>query len=249
MATNRPDEDPSTRDAGDDMARPRKGEVLKPNFGWDDSDKGRDTVAGRNWTIWDALKAYSPRNLVFALILGILAAAAGGAIAFKQPTVYSAQTQMIIDQPRAIAQAKDNGAILKLAVLKIKYADLAKSQGIAGQAAQALGLPIDRVNNNVVVTALPTDLLLSVAAQQSTAAAARRMSTAVSTAIITYADQEQAQLGIASGDRYNFSVVQASSAKKIQPTANKALQAAVGLGVLGFILAYVILQLIAPRPR
>jgi nicotinamide mononucleotide (NMN) deamidase PncC len=75
------------------------------------------------------------------------------------------------------------------------------------------------------------------------------MSTAVSTAIITYADQEQARLGIAPGDRYDFSVVQASSATKLQPTAKRSLQAAVGLGVLGFILAYVILQLIAPRPR
>ena len=246
MATNRPEKDPSTRDAGDDT---REGEVLTPNFGWDEWDKGRDTVAVRNWTIWDALKAYSPRNLVFALILGILAAAAGGLIAFKQPSVYSAQTQMIIDQPRAIIQGKDNGAILKLAVLKIKYVDLAKSSGIAGQAAQALGLPEDRVNNNTLVTALPTDLLLSVQSQQPTAAGARRMSTAVSTAIITYADQEQARLGVAPGDRYNFTVVQAPSASKVQPTANKALQAAVGLGVLGFILAYVILQLIAPRPR
>ncbi len=248
MATHRPEKDPSTRDATDDMAT-REGEVLTPNFGWDEWDKGRDTVAVRNWTIWDALKAYSPRNLVFALILGILAAAAGGLIAFKQPAVYSAHTQMIIDQPRQVILSKDNGAILKLAVLKIKYVDLAKSPGIAGQAAQALGLPQDRVTNNIVVSALPTDLLLSVTAQQPTAAGARRMSTAVSTAIITYADQEQAHLGVAPGDRYNFSVVQAASAQKIQPTANKALQAAVGLGVLGFILAYVILQLLAPRPR
>jgi capsular polysaccharide biosynthesis protein len=230
------------------MPGQRPGDVLTPNFRGDASD--RDTIVTRPWTIWDALKTYSLRNLVFALILGVLAAAAGAAIALKEPTIYSSQAQLIIDQPKAIAQAKDNGAILKLAVLKLKYAELTKSPGIAGPAAQAMGVSEDRVTKAITVAALPQDLLLTVGAQYATRSGAQSMANNVATSIINYADQEQQRLGVAAADRYNFSFVQqATKAARIQPTAKRALQAAVGLGVIGFLLAYVTLQLLAPRPH
>jgi capsular polysaccharide biosynthesis protein len=250
MATTRPNKDPSTRAVADDMPPTQQGEVLSPNFGWDEWDKSRDTVVAKPWTIWDALKVFSLRNLVFAMVLGILAAAGGAAVALKQPTVYSGKAQLIIDQPKAITQAKDNGPILKLAVLKVKYADLAKSPAIAGPAAQAVGISQDQMSNNIVVAAPPSDLLISVTSQASTRSTAQGMANAVGTSIINYADQEQARLGVAPTDRFNFSFVQqATSASKIQPTANRALQAAVGLGVIATVLAYVILQLLAPKPR
>jgi len=230
------------------MRRRRQGEVLAANFRGRDVEG--DTVAARPWTVWDALKTYSLRNLVFALVLGVLAAAAGAAIAFGQPKVYSSQAQLIIDQPRAIAQAKDNGPILKLAVLKIKYAELVKSPGIAGPASQAVGVSEDQVVRSIIVTATPLDLLLTLTAQSATKSTAPRMANAVGTSITNYADQEQQNLGVAPADRYEFSFVQqATKTARIQPTARRALQAAVGLGVIGFVLAYVTLQLLAPRPR
>lgn len=246
----RPDEDPSTRRMADDMPRTQRGDVLTPDFGRDEWDESRDTASGKPWTMWDAIKTFSLRNLVFALILGVLAAAGGAAIALSQAPVYSGKAQLIIDQPKAIAQAKDNGPILKLAVLKVKYADLAKSPAITGPAAQEAGISQDRLANNIVVAAAPSDLLLSVTSEASTRSTAQRMANAVGTSIMNYADQEQARLGVAPTDRFNFSFVQqATSASKIQPTNKRALQAAVGLGVIATVLAYVILQLLAPKPR
>jgi capsular polysaccharide biosynthesis protein len=232
------------------MPPTRRGDVLTPDFGGDDWGESPGTATARPWTMWDAIKTFSLRNLVFALILGVLAAAGGAAIALKQPTVYSGKAQLIIDQPKAIAAAKDNGPILKLAVLKVKYADLAKSPAIAGPAAQELGLSQQRVTDNIVASAPPSDLLVVLTSEASARSTAERMANAVGTSIINYADQEQARLGVAPADRYNFSFVQqATSAAKIQPTAKRALQAAVGLGVIATVLAYVILQLLAPKPR
>jgi len=200
--------------------------------------------------MWDAIKNFSLRNLVFALLLGIFCAASGAAIAMKQPSVYASTAQLVIDQPKAIAGSKDEGPIRKLAFLKIKYGNIAKGPAISGAAARSLGVSEDRVANSIVVTALPSDLLLSVRAQSSTANSARRTANAVATSIIDYVNTEQAGLGVPGADRYGFSFVQqAESATRVQPTANRALQAGIGLGVIAMVAAYVILQLLAPAPR
>jgi capsular polysaccharide biosynthesis protein len=229
MATTRPND--------------RYGDVLTPDF-------QRDSATPRPWTVWDAIKAFSPRNMVFALILGVLAAAGGAAVALQQTPVYSSQTKLIIDQPKALAAAQDDGPIRKLAVLKVKYANLAESPAVTGPASESLGMTDRQVASAITATALPFDLLLTVTAESSTSARAERIANAVGASIINYVNQEQTQLNVPPDDRYNFSTIEtAATATRIQPTNTRALQAAIGLGVISALLAYVILQLIAPRPR
>lgn len=224
-------------------------EVLTPEFTRDHLYEDTQTRGQRPWTIWDALKAFSLRNLVFALVIGVFVAASGAAIAMKRPAVYSSTTALLIDQPQTLANAKDAGPILKLAVLKVKYADLATSPAITGPAAQSLGLSERAVKDAVVVSAPPTDLLLKLTAQASTRSRAQRIANAVGDSIVNYVNNEQQQLSVVSSDRYRFTVIDsASAAARIQPTVNRALQAAVGLGFIGFLLAYVILQLFT-NPR
>jgi len=237
-----------TRNLRSDDATERT-DVLTPVFG-SDRDDGRNVRPHPQWTLWDAIKTFSLRNFVFALILGVIAAAGGAAIAMKQSAVYSGKATLIIDQPKVLAESKDEGAILKIAFLKIKYADLAKGPAISGAAAQSVGLTEKRVSDAVTVTTSGQNLLLDVTAQASTSPQAVRIANAVGQSIADYADGEQQAINVPQSDRYRFSFVQrAVTATQIRPTTNRALQAAVGLGVIGVAFAYVILQLLTASMR
>jgi capsular polysaccharide biosynthesis protein len=206
--------------------------------------------AGSSWTLWDALSTFSFRNLVFAMVLGVLAAGGGAAVGLSQKTLYSSNANLLIDQPKQIADAQNEGVIHKLALLKIKYVDLATTPSITRPAAEQLGLSEGTVAASVQAVTSPADLLLVTVAQSGNASQATRIANAVALSIANYADSEQERIGIPSADRYRFVLVQqASAAAKVQPKLSRALQAAAGLGVLGLALSYVILQLLTADVR
>jgi len=201
-------------------------------------------------TMWDTLKTFSLRSFIFAVVLAILAAAGGAAIAMKRPAVYSSHASLLIDQPKLVADSKDQGPLLKLSTLRIKYAGLATTPAIAGPAAASLGLTESQVAAAVTATANPASLLLTVTTQSATPGDAQRIANAVGQSIINYVNNEQQTIGVAPTDRYGFVVVQpAVAAAKVQPTASRAAQAAVALGVLALVLAYVIMQLLTGGVR
>src|SRR6476620_1230592 len=149
MATTRP---------GDNAPIRQKSAEPTPLFGSDREPRGNG-VPSRPWTVWDAIKTFSLRNMVFALVLGILAAAGGAALAMQQSAVYSGEATLIIDQAKVLAESKDEGAILKIAFLKIKYADLAKGPAISGPAAESVGVSQTKLSDNVLVTTSGQNLL------------------------------------------------------------------------------------------
>jgi len=220
--------------------------VLRPEFPVNE----RSGRPGRRWTLWQALRTFSFRNIVFALILGVLAAAGGAAIGLKQPTLYSGKAIMLIDQPRLVANSTDEGPIRKLALLRLKYAELADTPAITGPASAQLGTTEVQVRDHVMAIANPQTLLLEIDATNSTLSGADRTANTVAQTVATYADQEQARQGVPQLDRYGFTIVQpASLAAKTQPSTHRALQAALALGLIGFGLAYVVLQMITAPVR
>ena len=220
--------------------------VLRPEFPVNESRR----PAGRQWTLWEALRTFSMRNLIFAMILGVLAAAGGAAIGLNRPTEYSGTAVMIIDQPRLLANSTDEGPIRKLALLRLKYAELADTPAITGPAATQLGLTEREVRDRVTAVADAQTLLLKINATDPARAGADKTANTVAQAVATYADQEQARQGIPQTDRFKFTVVQpASLAARTQPSTSRALQAAFALGIIGFGLAYVVLQLITAPVR
>ena len=204
----------------------------------------------RPWTAWDALKVFSLRSLVFALVLGALAAAGGAAVALGRPSVYSSEASLLIDQPKLVQRATDQGPLQKLALLRFKYLGLATTPAIAGPAASTLGLTETHVANEIFVTAPPTSLLLIVTAQASTSSEARGVTNAVAHSIVDYTDREQGQIEVAPADRYEFAIVNpASSPVKIQPTKSKAAQTGVALGVVAMAFVYLLMQLVTAGVR
>jgi capsular polysaccharide biosynthesis protein len=211
---------------------------------------GDETVEPTSSREWSYARFLSLRNLLLALLLGVIAGVGGGLVAMKQAAVYTSEAHLLIDQPRALAVAPDNGPILKLDLLKIKYANLANTPAIAGPAAAQLGLPESEVADAVTATPTPQSFLVTIGARASTRTNATRIANAVAQSIVTYADQEQANIGVVAPNRFVFNVVQhATKTSKAQPTVSHAAKAAAVLGLVVFVGAYVILQLLSAQPR
>jgi capsular polysaccharide biosynthesis protein len=199
---------------------------------------------------WTYARFFSLRNLLLAMLLGALGGVGAGFGAMQASPVYTSEAHLLIDQPRALALSPDDAPILKLDLLKIKYANLANTPAIAGPAAAQLGLPESAVANAVTATPTEQSFLVTVAARASTRSTAVRMANAVAQSIVTYADQEQANIGVVPANRFGFSIVQrAAATTRAQPTVSHAAKAGAVLGVLLFVGAYAILQLLSAQPR
>jgi uncharacterized protein involved in exopolysaccharide biosynthesis len=228
---------------GDQADEDTRETVVRPAFASADAPR-RGGRPGRQWTYWDAIRTFSLRNFIFAVLLGVFCAAAGGVIALSRPDVYSSKASMLIDQPKALVNATDEGPIRKLAVLRFKYTGLAATPAITTLASQSTGIGQSTIATSVIATAAPDSLILAVTSQSPSAALAPRIANGVAQAIVSYADNEQGVQGVAPGDRYRFLLVQpAVGAVKTQPTKSSALQSAAALGILGLGAAYVLLQL------
>ncbi|MCU1449463.1 MAG: hypothetical protein JWP02_1633 [Acidimicrobiales bacterium] len=253
MATSRRNIPPGDRSRLEDVRQPSRpaADVIRPGFPEDQPSRERRPVEPpRRWTLWDALRVPSLRNLVFALLLAALGGSAGAVIALRQSPKYSSHAVLLIDQPVLIAEAKDEGLIRKLSLLRFKYAALIKTPGIAGIAAQQLALPEPEVAAAVGASATPESLVLVATAEADTPRAAVRIADGIAAAVVTYADEEQRSYSVPANARYQFSVVAgASNAVKIQPQRKRAVQAAFGLGAVLLAMAYVILQLLTFERR
>jgi capsular polysaccharide biosynthesis protein len=226
-------------------------DVIRPEFPESGPRRERGPVGpGHRWTLWDALKVLSLRNLVFAVLLGVLGGAAGAVIALRQTPQYSSHAVLLIDQPALISEAKDEGLIRKLSLLRLKYAALVQTPGIAGIAAEQLGVPEPQVAAAVAASAPPDSLALVTTGVGRTPTTAIRLANSIAAAVVTYTDEEQLRYSVPANARYQFSVVApASEAAKTQPQRKRAVQAAFGLGAILLAAAYVILQLLTFERR
>jgi hypothetical protein len=190
------------------------------------------------------------RSGAFLLIVGLLAGAAGALVALRRTHVYTSTAVLLIDQQRAAVRSQDDGPLRKLTFLKAKYASLAAAPQIAGAAAASVGSTAHEVAKSVTVTdpfsatgPSPT-FVLFVTAQSERADRVQQTADAEADAMVRYADEELARIGVPPDDRYQLSVAyRASPAVLSQPSRKVSEQAAFGFGVLGALGAYAILQL------
>jgi capsular polysaccharide biosynthesis protein len=248
MATSR--STPPSRPSDAVFASPSGADVIRPEFHEPVSGRTGPPGPEHRWTLWDALKAHSLRNLVFALVLAALGGAGGGVIALRQTPLYSSSAALLIDQPALISNAKDEGLLRKLSLLRLKYAALVRTPGMAGIVAQQLGVPEGQVAAAVSASAPPDSLVLVTTAQSRTPSTAVEFANGIADAVVQYTNDEQVHYAVPLDNRYQFTVVSpASEAAKIQPRRMRAVQAAFGLGAVLFAIAYVILQLLTSEYR
>ena len=211
-----------------------------------DNGRGDDHSQSR---LWRALRTAPLPGLVLAVLLAIGAGLVGWNLNSAGTTVYSSRTVMAIDQPYGIATAGDEGILLKLETLRIKYQGLASTDAIAGPVATKLGLPITDVLAATSV-ALPADsLLLVVTGTWTNAADAQHLSSAMAAEINSYVKAENAQYVVPAADQFIIQTVDPTTPATASTSSShrKSAADAVALALVTLIVAFVAAQLIFNR--
>jgi capsular polysaccharide biosynthesis protein len=158
---------------------------------------------------------------------------------------YDSETRVLVDAPRPVDISTSPDVLLRLSLMRFKYAALATTAVIAQPVGQRLGLGERHVANGVTASAAQPSFVLSIVGQDQRPEVARRLSDAVATELSAYADREQEAAGLAPDARYQLRVVSpaqpASRDTKALKDAAKSSFAAAGVG---FLIAY-----LAPSAR
>lgn len=191
------------------------------------------------------VERFSFRNLTFAVGIAALLAAFAAVVSLRAPERYESTAVLVIDNPRALAVAGDDGTVNKLDRLRGKYATLAGTEAIAGPVSQELGVPASAVIGTTDVFAAPSTLGLVVRARGGDADAAVARAQAMAEGIVDYVREEHEDNDVPAEHRFVFEVVQpATFAIKTSPSSERAREAAALTFVVGLVAAYVTLQMV-----
>jgi hypothetical protein len=181
--------------------------------------------------------------VVLGLVVAVLLGAAGFRSVTRTPTTWSSTAVMLIDDEPALATAGDDGPLLKLDELRLKYAALANTDIIAQPVATQLHLPVGAVLGSVNAVVPTESLLMQMTATWSTPQVAQRLAQATAEEVSKFVQYEASVYSIPKADRYTFKVIDpASAATANAPSHAHALTLAAGLGVGGFVVVFVVTQ-------
>jgi capsular polysaccharide biosynthesis protein len=181
--------------------------------------------------------------LVLGLIVAVLLAGAAVRSVTKTPTTWTSTAVMLIDDEPALATAGDDGQLLKLDELRLKYAALAGTDLIAQPVAKELHLPLASVLGSVSAIVPSESLLMQMTATWSNPQVAQRLAQASAEQVSKFVQYEASVYNIPTVDRYSFKVIDpASAATASGPSHADALTLAAGLGVGGFVVVFVVTQ-------
>lgn len=202
----------------------------------------------------NVVERFSFRNLTLAFGAAALLAALAAAIVLRAPEQYESTAILIIDNPRALAAAGDDGTVNKLDRLRGKYVTLAATRTIADPVADELGVAPGAVIESTSVFASPSTLALVVVGRGGTADRATTLASGMAQGIVRYVEDEHERNDVPRDDRFAFTVAQpATSAQQTSPSTDRAVDAAALTFGLALVAVYVLLQLVrtpvvAPEP-
>lgn len=181
--------------------------------------------------------------VVLGLIVAALLSVTGARSVMGTPTTWSSTAVMLIDDPPALATAGDDGQLLKLDELRLKYSALAGTFLIAQPVATQLHLSLGEVLGSVTAIVPNESLLMDVSATWSTPRVAERLAQSTAEEVSKFVKYEVSVYNIPKVDRYTFTVIDpATAATAHKPSSADALTLAVGLAVGGFAVAFVATQ-------
>jgi hypothetical protein len=191
--------------------------------------------------------------LIASLVVVLaLAVAAGGAVAARHQSGaarYRSTAVLLIDQEPGLTRARDNGIVVKLSTLRIKYVDLLTTAGFARQLAATLSLPPASLAGALGGVAPPQSLLLSVSALSPDRARARVIAQGAADKLAADLDAEQTALHLPTTDRVTLTVVTpAAQGAKVAPLRQDALRQGAAAGGVVLVLGLGLI-LLARRRR
>jgi hypothetical protein len=196
---------------------------------------------------WDRIMVLSIANLLVALAVGLLCAGLGYANVMRQPARYQATAVMLMDQPLALTRG-DSGVVVKLNLLRSKYAALVTTAEIMVPAARLADLSVGEMRGAQRPLFPPTSLTLTPFARSDSPQKAQKIAQATAETLSKYVRDEQAATGLDPVERLSLRIVQnANLGVKVSPVPRRARQVAAVAAAAGILLAYVGLQLRSAR--
>jgi capsular polysaccharide biosynthesis protein len=203
------------------------------------------TVVQRSRWI-DALATPSLVHLIVAAVVAIPVAGLLATAVLQQNAVYASSATLILDQPAALAASNNEGYVLKLSRLRVKYGDLAGTRVLLDPVAERLNLDVGAVRRTSRVQVPPPSLLIFSGGVSGNPARAQQVAQTMAEEMIAYAEEEQRSAGVAPEQRIVLSVVTpAPPAQKIQPEASRAVRVAAIGGMVTLVVLYVLQRLLA----
>jgi hypothetical protein len=229
-------------------ARPKPAPVPEPETERETPEPRRFAPDGVAYAgAWDAIMVLSIANLLVALAVGLICAGLGYANVMRQPERYQSTAVMLMDQPRALTTG-DSGVVVKLNLLRAKYAALIPTSEIMVPAAREAELSVGEMRAAQRPLFSPNSLTLAPVARSTTPEKARTIAQATAETLSKYVRDEQAATGLEPAARLTLRIVQdAGLGGKVSPSSRRARQVAAVSGAAGVLLAYVGLQLRSAR--
>jgi hypothetical protein len=200
----------------------------------EDRTQHRHVRSGTGWKVY-----------VAAVVVGLLAAAAGAVVAGLRPARYDSVAALALDQPRAIAAGADAGVVNKLSALRLKYTGLVPTQEFAERLTGTAGLQPGAIRSRLFARASGGSLILEVGARSSDADTSHELAQAAADELVQYVADEQSAAQIPDELRFTMTVVTpASGGHKVVPTFKQELGAA---GLAGLVVFAAVLAVAAIR--
>ena len=186
-------------------------------------------------------------NLLVALAIGLICAGLGYANVMRQPERFQSTAVMLIDQPAEIARG-DQGVVVKLNLLRAKYAALVTTSEILEPAATQAGVSEGAMRAAQTPLYPANSLTLLPFARADSPERAQLIAQATADTLSKYVEDEQAATGLPPAQRISLRIVQdAPVGAKVSPVPRRARQVAAVTGAAGVLLGYVGLQLRSAR--
>lgn len=189
--------------------------------------------------------AARPVALALAVIAFLVCGGIGALVARSGGTTYGSNEVLTIDQPLAVAAARDAGPIDKLGRLRLQYAALVNTAVIADDIATRTGRTAGDVSSALEVKPSLNSLLMVLTARDAKKPRAVDLAKAAGDALITYAHESQVKAKVPPAQQVELSVVTpATPAYGIARSTRTVATVALFAGLLGAAAVYVAVSLL-----
>ncbi|MCW2544963.1 MAG: hypothetical protein JWM40_2515 [Frankiales bacterium] len=187
-----------------------------------------------------------PLALLLALIAAVLAAAFASLLVPDTRAGFTSVALVSLDEPKAVALARDGAILDKISRVRFKYAGLVGTDAIAGPVASKLHVPVAEVRGRLGAAAFSTDLLLRLSCSGKTSAEAARCANALAASVVDYVANEQTANGIPDAIQLVATSVQPAGPGAAAATHKKRV---LGISLIVGVVAGAVVLGAAARPR
>lgn len=192
------------------------------------------------------------RAVALVVLVLLLAGAAGfGVAAYNEsrPDTFVSRAVLLIDQQPALTYAKDDGLVLKLGQLRIKYRDMVTSTTFARDVAQRTGYSAGLVHSTLSAQAAPQSLLLTVTSTSPDRTVPESVAQAAAELLSNEAEATQRREKVPPAVRITLTVVSPAQ-PAAQLSASRRRSEQLGLGAaLGVLLAAALIRDLTRRQQ